>query len=152
MASLDGNSNSYSASNPATTQTTSAGVCDRHGVSELYTSNTEGNPFRRFVHCPTRRVSGCGFFEWVDDELPAYYLGCVQRLKLQKESLESQLQYKNLMIKTLYEKLESKEAHSEGLLPAKIPVKTTPTTLTGKTFIVVGILAAIVIAAMFRNW
>ncbi|KAH6800152.1 zinc knuckle family protein [Perilla frutescens var. hirtella] len=150
MASLGGNSTGSSASTPASTQTTSAGVCDRHGVSEQYTSNTDGNPFRRFVRCPQRRVSGCTYFEWVDDELPPYYLGCVQRLKVQKESLESQLQYKNLMIETLYARLRSKDAEGEDLICAKVPIEMKTSTLTRKVFIVAGVFAALVVAVFYQ--
>ncbi|KAH6780107.1 hypothetical protein C2S52_011344 [Perilla frutescens var. hirtella] len=152
MASLGGNSTGSSASNLASNQTKSAGVCDRHGVGELYTSNTNGNPFRRFVRCPQRRVSGCKFFEWVDNEMPAYYLGCAQRLKVQKESLESQLQYKNLIIETLYEKLKSKDADCEGLMCARVPVQTMTRTLGRKIFIVARVFAALVFAGLCKIW
>ncbi|KAH6800043.1 hypothetical protein C2S52_000507 [Perilla frutescens var. hirtella] len=150
MASLGGNSTGSLASTPASTQIKSTGVCECHEVSELYTSNTDGNPFRRFVRCPQKRVSSCKFFEWVGDELPAYYLGCVQRLKVQKESLESQLQYKNLMIETLYARLQSKEAEGDDLICAKVPVQTTTTTLTRRIFIVAGVFAALVVAGLYQ--
>ncbi|PQM36412.1 uncharacterized protein Pyn_37184 [Prunus yedoensis var. nudiflora] len=41
-------------------------------LARLQTSWTESNPFRRFFVCPKseRGKNGCGFFVWVDIEMP----------------------------------------------------------------------------------
>ncbi|KAH6796551.1 hypothetical protein C2S52_021105 [Perilla frutescens var. hirtella] len=108
-------------STTATSSTNPAGrfaaplLCQRHGVGETFTSGMEENPFRRFIKCPTRKVSGCDYFRWVDDELTPHYLASVQRLKQQKEALETQLQCKAELTEVLYERLRLKDDEMKSL-------------------------------------
>ncbi|KAH6799794.1 hypothetical protein C2S52_000019 [Perilla frutescens var. hirtella] len=92
-------------------------VCDKHNRAELFMSRTDANPFRRFVKCP-ERVRGCTFFDWVDDPMPDYQTMWVERLKMQKESLEDQVEGKMAMVNNLSERIELKE-HEILLLRGK---------------------------------
>ncbi|KAH6776376.1 hypothetical protein C2S52_013937 [Perilla frutescens var. hirtella] len=89
MVTLAGDSSAAASSSEPSTTSFNSVVCPRHGLEEQHISGTEANPFRRFIRCPQRKVSGCDFFRWVDDELTPHYLAAIQRLKQQKEFLES---------------------------------------------------------------
>ncbi|KAH6820999.1 hypothetical protein C2S53_017042 [Perilla frutescens var. hirtella] len=62
-----------------------------HGVrARLITSNTERNPFRRFQKCPVTK-NDCGFYEWIDDELPQFQNECVRNMMRTNRNLDEQL-------------------------------------------------------------
>ncbi|XP_016467551.1 uncharacterized protein LOC107790162 [Nicotiana tabacum] len=54
----------------------------RCGLIALYlTAWSDANTGRRFYKCPRSKVSCCGFFEWIDEELPRRAMMMMQDLK-----------------------------------------------------------------------
>ncbi|KAH6829446.1 hypothetical protein C2S53_011489 [Perilla frutescens var. hirtella] len=109
MVTLAGDSTAATSSSEPSTTSGNSVVCHRHGLGERHISGTDANPFRRFIRCLQRKVSGCDFFRWVDEELMPHYLASVQRLKQQKEFLESQLECKAVLTDVLYDKIKLKD-------------------------------------------
>ncbi|KAH6764151.1 hypothetical protein C2S51_015400 [Perilla frutescens var. frutescens] len=85
-------------------------VCPEHLAADRYVSKSHSHPFRRFIRCPDREVSGCTFRRWVDAEMPPYQKTRVQRLMLEKETAGLRLQCKELLVDVLYEKMRLKDA------------------------------------------
>ncbi|KAH6759220.1 hypothetical protein C2S51_019455 [Perilla frutescens var. frutescens] len=83
-----------------------------HGVrARLYTSNTERNPFRRFQKCPVMK-NDCGFYEWIEDELPPFQKDCVRNMMRMNRSLEEQLNCKTMLVNLLSENVRLKSDDS----------------------------------------
>nr|XP_016455952.1 PREDICTED: uncharacterized protein LOC107779961 [Nicotiana tabacum] len=52
------------------------------GLIALYlTAWSDANAGRRFYKCPRSKVSSCGYFEWIDEELPRQAVMVIKDLK-----------------------------------------------------------------------
>ncbi|KAH6836144.1 hypothetical protein C2S53_004135 [Perilla frutescens var. hirtella] len=156
MVTLAADSTTTTSSTDPSTMSGNSVVCHHHGVGERYISGTDANPFRRFVRCPQRKVlmnnvalpvAGCNFFKWVDDELTPHYLTFIQRLKQQKEFLESQLQYKTVLTDVLYEKIKLKRRADASNHMKETAEKTSKPFI----FFVVAIGGVLIIALLMIN-
>ncbi|XP_047961769.1 uncharacterized protein LOC125206568 [Salvia hispanica] len=90
-------------------------VCNHEIEAQVVTSKTDANLGRRFYRCYIWKEGDCKFFRWIDPSLSPNQENYMQKLKVEKDNMQKELQARVAMHDMLTEKVRSKEVELESL-------------------------------------